>query len=232
MLVNFVMAVFSSVDPSSTQTETDTTVGIKSKLAQIEFDKNSGRIEKLTLLSGKVKSYLNAIATTGNPFTFYFDVQPLEDTLIGGHSIDAREFQLRQFNFENEDQSVLKLTCSIEKNGVELESTLKVEAVESGAFDLTLSLTNASASKQVVMADFPSLSGITLSDDLTTDLSVYMRYAGASGTPAWKDRVNRYGGHWTFQFDIVYNQQNNRSLGYMILDKDWGSKSFHRAAEL
>ena len=230
MLVNFVMAIFSSFDQLSMQIETTTTVGLKSKLAQIEFDKDSGRIVKLALLSDKVPSYLNAVAATGNPFTFYCGVQPLEDTPIGGHSIHAREFQLRQCNFENEDQSVLKLTCSSKRNGVELESTLKVETVESGAFDLTLSLTNASASKQVVMADFPSLSGIILSDDLATDLSVYMRYAGASGTAAWKDIVNRYGGHWTFQFDIVYNQQNNRSLGYMILDEDWGSKSFHRTS--
>ena len=115
MLVNIVMAVFSFVDQSSTQTETGTTVGVKSKLAQIEFDKNSGRIEKLTLLNDKVKSYLNAIATTGNPFTFYFDVQPLEDTPIGGHSIDAREFQSRQFNFENEEAKLRRRNAVIEE---------------------------------------------------------------------------------------------------------------------
>ena len=230
MLVNFTMAIFSSSDQSGTQIETATTIGLRSKLAQIEFDKDSGRIVKLALLSHKTASYLNAIATNGNPFTFYFGVQPLEDTPTGGHSIDTGEFRLRQHNFGTEDQSVLKLTYMGKKSGVELESTLKVVVVESGAFDLTLSLTNASASRQVVMAYFPSLSGVTLSSDLATDLSVYMRYAGASGTAAWKDMANRYGGHWTFQFDIVYNQQNSRSLGYMILDKNWGSKSFHRTS--
>ena len=111
--------------------ETATTIGLRSKLAQIEFDKDSGRIVKLALLSHKTASYLNAIATNGNPFTFYFGVQPLEDTPTGGHSIDTGEFRLRQHNFGTEDQSVLKLTHMGEKSGVELESTLKVVVVES-----------------------------------------------------------------------------------------------------
>ena len=80
------------------------------------------------------------------------------------------------------------------------------------------------------MADFPSLSGISLSNDPAIDLSIFMKYAGAAGATAWKDMVNCYRGDWTFQFDIVYNRQNNRSLGCMIPDKVWGSKSFHRSS--
>jgi hypothetical protein len=178
------MATFSFTDQTSARIETATTIGLKSKSAQIEFDEISGKMVNLAVLSDEMGSFLNALPTHGNPFTFYLDVQLFKDRPIGGGSIEAEVLRVTRYNFGSGDSPTLQFTCTSEKDNVELVSTLKVEAVESGTFDLTLSLTNASASRQVFMADFPSLSGITLSNDPATSLSIYMKYAGVSGATA------------------------------------------------
>ena len=163
------MATFSFTDQTSARIETATTIGLKSKSAQIEFDEISGKMVNLAVLSDEMGSFLNALPTHGNPFTFYLDVQLFKDRPIGGGSIEAEVLRVTRYNFGSGDSPTLQFTCTSEKDNVELVSTLKVEAVESGTFDLTLSLTNASASRQVFMADFPSLSGITLSNDKSGD---------------------------------------------------------------
>jgi hypothetical protein len=218
------------------RSESKTSVGLVSSLAHLEFDKRTGQLVQIKSIDGQ-DQLLNAAvdkgaADKGNLFRIYYGVKELEDEAIGGGYLDAREFTLKEYRFfSRNNMPALELTCAGEKDDARLEVTLTVVVVESGAFDLTLDVRNGAETQQTVMAEFPYLSGVTLGDELTSDLSIHMKYAGASGAPAWKEMSRRYGGGWTFAFDIVYNQDNTRSLGYMILDKKFGSKTFKREAD-
>jgi hypothetical protein len=221
----------SATAEASSRIDTETSIGLATSLAQIEFDKVTGRLTSIKSIDDQ-EQLLNASDDRGNPFRIYYGVKTLEDSAIGGGYIGASEFVLRNYRFYNvEDKPALELIYSGEKEDASLELTLSVVAVDSGAFDLTLDVKNVADTRQTVMADFPYLSGITISDDPATDLSIYMKYAGASGTAAWVDMSERYGGNWTFAFDIVYSKDNTRSLGYMMLDKKFGSKTFKREAD-
>ena len=215
---------------TANQLDTDSTVGLSGDIARIEFDKATGKLVGIVLHKDHIP-LLRAAGDKGNPFRLHVGVKPLEDKPIGGSSIDTREFTLRRFRFHRvKNKPALTLSYACKKGGASLEATLDVVTVDRGAFDLTLEVRNTSNVKQAIMADFPYLSGVTLGEQPATDRSIYMKYAGASGAKAWKDMSNRYGGGWTFQFDIVYNKHNTRSLGYMILDKKFGSKYFQREA--
>lgn len=213
----------------------DSSIGLSSPLASLEFDKATGKFIRCKSTVDQLE-FLNAAAAKGNPFRIYFGVRPLEDKPIGGSWLDAGECALQSYRFKKQNnQPTLRLAYAAKKEGASLEAMLDVVATDSGAFDLTLRVKNTSATPQAIMVDFPYISGITLSDAPGSDLSIYMNYAGASGAPAWKDLSNRYvdmpnRGKWSFAFDIVYNKDNTRCLGYMILDKQFGSKTFQREA--
>jgi len=211
--------------------DTETSVGLVSSLAHIEFDKATGKLVDIKSI-GDQAQLLNASVDKGNPFRIYYGAKALEDKAIGGGYIDADEFTLKGYRFYKvKNKPALELTYAGEKEDASLEAILNVVTVDSGAFDLTLDVKNVADAQQTVMADFPYLSGITISDEPATDLSIYMKYAGASGAAAWVDMSERYGGSWTFAFDIIYNKDNTRSLGYMILVKKFGSKTFKREAD-
>ncbi len=208
--------------------DTDSTVGLSSDIARIEFDKATGKLVGIVLREDHIP-LLDAAADKGNPFRIYFGVKRIADKPIGGDYIDAGEFVLKEYRFSKKDNTpTLKLICIANKGGASFEAVLDVVAIESGAFDLTLSVKNTSDAKETIMVEFPYVSGVTLSDDPASDLSIYMTYSGHSGVTAWQDLSNRYNHEWTFQFDIVYNKQNSKSFGYMILDKKFSSKRFER----
>ena len=220
---------------SAKKVNTDSSIGLASAIASLEFDKTSGKLIRFTSAADQ-SAFLNPGVGKGNLFRIYFGVKPLEDKPVGGDYLDAGEFLLHEYRFQRHNhQPALMLTYAGKKGDASLEVVLDVVATESGAFDLTLSVKNTSATPQTVMVDFPYVSGVKLGDDPRSDLSIYMNYAGASGAPAWKDLSNRYvdmpnRGKWSFAFDIVYNKDNTRTFGYMILDKHFGSKTFKREA--
>jgi hypothetical protein len=211
--------------------DTEMSVGLIGSLAHLEFDKATGQLVHFTSIDDQAQ-LLKASAEKGNLFRVYYGVKQLEDVAIGGGQIDAGEFALKDYRFyDRKNKPALRLTYAVKKDDASLEATLNIVTTHSGAFDLALEVKNTADKRQTVMADFPCLSGITLSDDPASDLSIHMKYAGASGAPAWREMSRRYGDRWTFAFDIVYDKENTRSLGYMILDKKFGSKTFKRDAD-
>ena len=78
------MATFSFTDQTSARIETATTIGLKSKSAQIEFDEISGKMVNLAVLSDEMGSFLNALPTHGNPlpFIWMFNYSKIDQSVV------------------------------------------------------------------------------------------------------------------------------------------------------
>ena len=68
---------------ASSRIDTETSVGLVSSLAHIEFSKTTGELADIKFI-GDQAQLLNASADKGNPFRIYYGVKALDDRATGG----------------------------------------------------------------------------------------------------------------------------------------------------
>ncbi len=100
------MATFLFSDQTSARIETATTIGLKSKWAQIEFDKTSGKMMTLAVLSDEMGCFLNALSPPSSPFAFYLCVHSKIDRSVVDQSRRKR-FRVTRYNFRPGDSPTL-----------------------------------------------------------------------------------------------------------------------------